>query len=122
MKIIGTPNKKLSRVKQDYVAGSDKNKHLTLTISDFGFPSEAIELSKSMWAMEVDTSEKYVKQITIKDYPGVESYRYGNKEARVLVLIKDRFLVRLEGINFEDTSELKSIIQEIDFIGIANLK
>jgi len=116
------PNNKFSRVKQDYVAEGDEAIHLILTISDFGFPSEAIEISKSIWAIEIDASEKYTKQITIKDQPGVESYRYDNKEARVLVLIKDRFLVCLEGFNFKNTSELKNIIQKIDFKGIANLR
>jgi hypothetical protein len=119
--IRGTPNNKLSRVKQDYVAESDKNKRLTLAISDFGFPSEAIEMSKSIWE-EVDTSEKYIKRITIKNCPGVESYRYNNKEARVIVIIEDRFIVRLEGFGFDDTSELKNIIQKIDFKGIASLR
>jgi hypothetical protein len=116
------PSNKFSRVKQDYVAEGDEAIHLTLSISDFGFPSNAIELSKSMWAMEIDTPEKYYKQITIKDYPGVEGYRYSNKEARVVVLIEDRFLVRLEGFNFEGTSDFKNIIQKMDFKSFTNLK
>ncbi|MDH5384350.1 MAG: hypothetical protein OEY18_06550, partial [Candidatus Aminicenantes bacterium] len=70
---------------------------------------------------EIDTSEEYIKKTTIKGYPGVEQYEYEDKDAQILILIGDRFIVTLEGDNFENTSELKSIAESLDLDGIAKL-
>lgn len=111
---------KWSRVSQNYEAESG-DKELSIEIIDSAMVSMALQGFKAMMGMEVDSSDEYVKQINIKGYPAVEIYRYDSKSAELMILVKDRFLVRLEGDEFEDTSQLKNLSQKIDLKGIANL-
>lgn len=111
---------KWSRVSQDYtVEGEEKD--LRIEIVDSANISMVLQQFKTMMGMEVDTSEESVKQTEINGFSAVEIYRYDNKTAEVVILIKDRFVVRLEGDEYEDTSQLKNISKEIDLKGIANL-
>lgn len=113
-------NMKWTTVSQRYEAEGG-NKDLTIEIIDSAKVSAALQGVKAMMGMEVDSSEEYVKQIEIKGFPAVESYQYDDKSAQVMILLSDRFLVRLEGDEYEDTSQLKNISKKIDLQGIANL-
>ncbi|MFP4083224.1 MAG: hypothetical protein ACLFVG_10805 [Candidatus Aminicenantes bacterium] len=118
---VSMMNYKWSKVSQYYVAEGDGDKKLTLEIVDSAMVSMALQGFKAMMGMEVDTSEESIKQININGYPALEIYRYHSKSAELNILIENRFLVRLEGDDFEDTSQLKNISKNIDLKGIADL-
>jgi len=109
---------KVSQAERTYISG---DKELTIKIADGGYVPMMYASIKMAMNYEIDTSEEYIKKITIKGYPGVEQYEYEDKDAQLLILVGDRFIVTLEGDNFEDASELKSIAESLDLDGIAKL-
>lgn len=109
---------KISRVERSYTAG-DRN--LEIEIVDGSYFPAVYSPFKMAMSFELDTSERYVKKITIKDFPGIEQYEYEDKEAEIMILVADRFLVRLEGDNIEDPSEMIAIANALDLEGIAEL-
>ena len=68
-------------------------------------------------------ADGYVEKITIKDFPGAKIYDNSQKEAGLIVLILDRFVLQLFGSNFtaEEVSELIEIVKKFDFLGISYL-
>jgi hypothetical protein len=70
---------------------------------------------------EIDTSDEYVKKVTIKGFPGIEKYEYEDEDGQVMLLVADRFVVQVEGENVPDTSELKNIAEALDLEGLAEL-
>lgn len=111
-------NFKISQAERSYTSN---DKSLDIDITDGGYIPMVYAGIKMAMNFEIDTSEEYVKKITIKGFPGVEKYNYENKEAEVMILVADRFLVILDGSPFKDTSELKAIAEILDLEGIANL-
>jgi len=111
-------NYKVSKASREYSSG---DKGLEIEIVDGGFAPMVYAGIKMAMSFEIDTSDEYLKKITIKNYPGVEKYQYRNKEAEVIILISERFVVTLKGDNFEDTKELKAIAETLDLDGIAAL-
>ncbi len=109
---------KVSQAERRYVSG---DKELSIKIADGGYVPMVYASIKMAMNYEVDTSEEYIKKATVKGHPAMEKYEYDDKDAQVIILIKDRFIVTLEGENFEDTSELKSIAASLDLDGIAAL-
>jgi len=111
-------NFKISQVERNYSA---KDKNLKIEIVDGAFAQMVYAGFKMAMGFEIDTSEEYIKKATIKGFPGVEEYNYEDKEASVMVLVADRFLVSLEQDNAKDTSELKAIAEKLDLKGLAKL-
>lgn len=109
---------KISQAERTYISD---DKELTIKIADGSYVPMMYAGIKMAMNYEIDTSEEYIKKTTIKGYPGVEQYEYEDKDAQILILIGDRFIVTLEGDNFEDTSELKSVAESLDLDGIAKL-
>jgi opacity protein-like surface antigen len=109
---------KVSQVERQYVSGE---KELNIKIVDGGYVPMVYAGIKMAMNYEIDTSEEYTKKTTIKGYSAMEHYEFEDKDAQVIILIKDRMIVTLEGENFEDTSELKSIAELLDLDGIAEL-
>jgi len=109
---------KVSQVEQSYSSG---DKDLTIEIVDGGYVPDVYEEFKNIMTHEVDSSEESIKKITIKGFPGYEKYDYEDKEAEIVILISDRFLVHLNGTNFKDTAELKEIANILDLNGIAKI-
>jgi len=115
---ISMGNYKVSKASREYSSG---DKDLEIEIIDGGFVPMIYAGIKMAMSFEIDTSDEYLKKITIKNCPGVEKYQYGDKEAEVIILIAERFLVTLKGDNFKDTKELKDIAEILDLDGIAAL-
>jgi len=109
---------KITQVERSYSA---KDKSLKIEIVDGAFAQMVYAVFKMAVSFEIDTAEEYVKKATIKGFPGVEQYNYEDKEASVMVLVADRFLVSLEQDNAKDTSELIAIAKKLDLKGIAKL-
>ena len=109
---------KTSQAERSYTADE---RDLAITIIDGGYVPMVYAGMKMAMSFEMDNAEEYVKKITVKGFPGVERYEYEPKSAEVMILVVDRFLVQLEGENFENTTELKEIAKLLDLEGIANL-
>jgi hypothetical protein len=109
---------KVSQAERQYVSG---DKELNVKIVDGGYAPMVYASIKMAMNYEIDNSEEYIRKTTIKSYPAMEHYKFEDKDAEVIILIKDRIIVTLEGNNFEDTSELKSIAESLDLDGIAEL-
>jgi hypothetical protein len=115
---VSMGNMKWSRAEQNYIAD---NKNLNLDIIDSAYVSMALQSFKMASMMEIDTSDEYMKKIEINGYSGVKTYTYADKEAAAMVLVADRFLVRLEGGPFDDADVLVELMQELDLQGLAAL-
>jgi hypothetical protein len=109
---------KISQAERQYVSG---DKELTIKIADGGYVPMVYASFKMAMNYEIDTSDEYTKKATIKGHPAMEHYEYDGKDAQIMILIKDRFIVTLEGDNFEDTKELKSVAESLDLDGIGKL-
>jgi hypothetical protein len=109
---------KITQVERSYSA---KDKSLKIEIIDGAFAQMVYAAFKMSMSFEMDTSEEYVKKASIKGFPGVEQYNYEDKDATVMVLVAERFLVSLEQDNAKNTSELIAIAKKLDLKGIAKL-
>ncbi|MCP2606581.1 hypothetical protein NLC27_03390, partial [Candidatus Aminicenantes bacterium AC-708-I09] len=115
---VSMGNFKISQVERSYVLGE---KDLEIKIIDGSYIPMVYASFKMMTSFEIDSSEEYVKKITVKGFPGVEKYEYGSEEAMIIILVKDRFLVNLTEDNVKDTSELKKIANLLDLKKLAEL-
>ncbi len=109
---------KVSQAEREYSSGE---KELRITIIDGAYAQMAYAGIKMAMNFEMDTSEEYVKKVTITGFPGIEKYAYEDKEGQVMLLVADRFVVQLEEDNIPDTSELKEIAEMLDLDGLAKL-
>ena len=102
---------------------TNEDRSLTITITDSGYVQMVMAGIKMMMQFEVDSSDEYVKKVTVDDFPGVERYDYDGKDAELILVLKDRFLVQLEGDEFEkdQVSELTDIAKALNLNGIAAL-
>ena len=109
---------KITQVERNY---STDDKRLKIEIIDGAFVQMVYAAFKMSMSFEIDTSEEYTKKATIKGFPGMEQYNYEDKEATVIILVADRFLVSLEQDNAKDTSGLITIAKKLDLKGLAKL-
>ncbi|MCJ7582536.1 MAG: hypothetical protein MUP98_18625 [Candidatus Aminicenantes bacterium] len=102
---------------------TNENRSLKITITDSGYVQMVLAGIKMMMQFEVDSSDEYIKKVTIEDFPGVEKYNYDGKDAEIILVLNDRFLVLLEGNEFEkeQVSELTNKAKALDLKGIAAL-
>ncbi len=71
---------------------------------------------------EIDTSDEYIKKLTVDGFPGAEKYSRTDKSVDIIILINDRFYIQIEGENFSDPSELVVVAKTLDLAGIAKLE
>jgi len=116
---VTTQQFKMSEVEREYKSG-DKTLEIKI-IDGANFPM-AYAGFKAMKNFQIDTSEKLVKSIKIKEYPAVEEIEFNRKEARLLILIGDRFLVQMEENNVKNADELKKIAEILELKKLENLK
>lgn len=109
---------KISQAERGYSSGE---KELRISITDGAYAQMAYAGIKMAMNFEIDTSEEYVKKITIKGASGIERYEYEDKEGQIMLLVADRFVVQLDEENIADTSELKKIAEMLDLEGLAKL-
>jgi len=115
---VSMANFKVSQVSRDYTSGE---KTLRIEIIDGGYVQMAYAGFQMLQSFEVDSSEELIKKVDIKGFPGVEKYTYESKEASLTILVADRFLVQMEGQNFENTEELKKIANLLDLGKLSSL-
>jgi hypothetical protein len=109
---------KISQVEREYTSGE---KELRITIIDGAYAQMAYAGIKMAMNFEIDTSDEYVKKVTIKGFPGIEKYEFEDKEGQVMLLVEERFVVQLEEENAPDTSGLKKIAEMLNLEGLAKL-
>ena len=97
---------KMSQAERSYSAG---DKSLEIEIVDGAYVPMFYASFTTLAAFEVDTSEEYIKKVTIKGFPAVEKYEYDDKDAELMIVVADRFLVHLQGEDFKNAAELKKI-------------
>ncbi|MFC2161513.1 hypothetical protein ACFLRX_07670 [Acidobacteriota bacterium] len=102
---------------------ANENRSVKITITDSGYVQMVLAGIKMMMQFEVDSSDEYIKKVTVDDFPGVEKYNYDNKDAELILVLKDRFLIMIEGDEFEknQVSELIDIAKALNLSGIAAL-
>jgi hypothetical protein len=115
---VSMANFKMSQASRDYSSG---DKDLEIEIIDGGYVPMVYQGFLMAMNYEIDSSDEYVKKITIKDYPGIEKYTYDDEDAEVILLVEDRFLISFKCDNVPDTEELKTIAESFDLDGIAAL-
>ena len=115
---VSMQNFKISNASRRYEAG---DKSLEIEIIDGSYHQMMYASFKMLKNFEVDTSDEYVKKCTIKDHPGIEQFRYKRNKGTIMILVADRFLVKLEARNIKDTAELKQIALAIDLAELAKL-
>jgi hypothetical protein len=115
---VSMGNYKVSQAEREYSSGE---KELKITIIDGAYAQMAYAGIKMAMNFEMDTSEEYVKKVTIKGFPGIEKYEYEDKDGQVMLLVADRFVVQMEEEDIPDTSELKQIAEKLDLEGLAKL-
>ena len=109
----------MSQAERTYSSGE---KTFTINLIDGGYAPMAYAGIKMAMSMEIDTSDEYIKKLTVAGYPGVEQYDRTDKSANVFILISERFILQIEGENFDDTSDLVSVAEKIDLKGIEKLE
>jgi len=109
---------KISNAKRSYKSG---DKELDIEIIDGSGYQMIYAAFNMMKNFEIDTSDEYVKKITIDDFPGVEKYEYKDKDAEIMILVAKRFLLKLNAENVKDTAELIKILKKLDLKGLAKL-
>ena len=117
MNMMGTS---VTNVDRSY---TNEDRSLQITITDTGYVQMVMAGIKMMMQFEVDSSEEYQKKMTVGDFAGIETYNYEDKNAKLILVLKDRFLVQLEGEEFtkDQVSELVEIANSLDLNGIAAL-
>jgi len=108
----------MSQAERSYSSG---DKSFTINIIDGGYAPMVYAGIKMAMSMEIDTSDEYIKKITVKNFPGVEKYSRVDKTADIIILVSERFIVQIEGTDIDDASELVAAAKNLDLEGIANL-
>jgi hypothetical protein len=108
----------MSQVERSYSSGE---KSFTINLVDGGYAPMAYAGIKMAMSMEIDTSDEYIKKLTVKEFPGIEKYNRPDQTADVIILISERFILQIEGENMGDTSDLIAVANQLDLEGIAKL-
>jgi hypothetical protein len=98
LECIQVPVPAKSEVWQAYVSGTGK-RSLEINIMDSAKSMINLIPIKGMMHNRKD-SQGYAQTITINDFPAVKTYDNSSKEAGLIVLIKDRFVLQMFGHNF----------------------
>ncbi|MCK4836223.1 MAG: hypothetical protein KAT17_06285 [Candidatus Aminicenantes bacterium] len=115
---VNMGNFKMSQVEREYTKNGIE---LEIQIIDGGYAPIAYAGFKTMSQFEIDTSDEYVKKTNIKDFTAIESYQYKRKNATIIILVADRFIVQLEASEIKDTRELKATAEQLDLKALAGL-
>jgi len=101
-----------SEVRQGFVS-KDGKRSLEIHIFDSA-KSMIILMPIKMMMHDHKDSQGYTEKITINGFPGVKIYDSLKKEAGLILLILDRFVLQMYGYNFAETQvpELEKIAKD----------
>lgn len=109
---------KMSQASRNYRKGDVS---VEIQIVDGGFFPGAYASYKAMENFEIDTSDHLVRKVTIQDFAGIENIDYENKNAMIMLLVADRFLVTVQSQPVSDSAGLKEIAGRLDLKKLAAL-
>jgi len=109
----------MSQAERSFSSG---DKSFKINLVDGGYAPMVYAGIKMAMSFEIDTSDEYIKKMTVKGFPGIEKYNRTDKSADIIILINDRFIIQIEGENFSDPSELVAVSKTLDLEGIAKLE
>lgn len=109
---------KMSQASRNYRKG---DLSVDIQIVDGGFFPAAYASYKALENFEIDTSEQLVRKVTIQGFSGIENIDYESKNATIMLLVADRFLLTVQGRPVSDSSGLKDIAGRLDLKKLAAL-
>lgn len=109
---------KMSQASRNYQKG---DLSVDIQIVDGGFFPEAYASYKALESFEIDTSDQLTRKVTIQGFPGIENIDRENKNATLMLLVSDRFLVTVLGQPVSDSAGLKDIAGRLDLKKLASL-
>lgn len=107
----------ISQASRAYTRG---NKTMEVSIFDWAFNSALYTPFILSTEFSQESTAGYNKGIKIDDMPGREEYSYISKEGSLNLLVDNRFLVRIDGNNIED-SELRKWWQLMDYQSLTKI-
>jgi len=107
----------MSQAEVSFRAGDDK--HLEVNILDV--PGALFSFMGLAMAMEMESSEEYIKTVTIQGFRGMETYRFKDKEGEIQLPVANRFLVTIKGSGLENTEALHALAAKLDLKKLASL-
>jgi hypothetical protein len=109
---------KMSQASRDYRKG---DLSVEVQVVDGGFFPGAYASYKAMENFEIDTSEQLIRKVTIQGFAGIENIDYEHKNAMLMLLVGDRFLLTIKGEPLGDSAGLKEIVGRLDLNKLAAL-
>ncbi len=109
----------MSHAERSYSSGE---KSFKINLVDGGYAPMVYAGIKMAMSTEIETSDEYIKKLTVDGFPGAEKYSRTDKSVDIIILINDRFYIQIEGENFSDPSELVAVAKTLDLAGIAKLE
>jgi len=106
----------MSEAKASYRAG-DK----TLEIVVLDFLGQTMPWVATLPQMEMESSEEYLRTITVGDFKALENYKFKDKHGELNINVANRFWVKLEGEGIDNTEPLKAAAQQMDLKKLATL-
>jgi hypothetical protein len=68
------------------------------------------------------TSDGYTKSARVSGHPGFEKWNHDAARAEIVVVVRNRFIVRGTGHNVENADPVRAIVRAVDFSRFAALK
>jgi len=107
----------LSEAEVEFKSGDDKR--LEVRIMDgLGGILPFMSLAQGM---EMESSEEYIKPVTIQDFKGMETFKFKDKHGEIQLPVGNRFLVSLKGTGLDNNDLLKEVAGRLDLKKLAGL-
>ncbi|HOG63983.1 MAG TPA: hypothetical protein PLM00_01760 [Spirochaetota bacterium] len=97
-------------------------KRVKITILDGAYMEQAYAAFNALKMFSYETSDGYVKGVTINGHAGIRQQENSSKKHTVMLLVAGRFLVQWEGKKLASMDELDAIVNGFDFSGLTALK
>jgi hypothetical protein len=97
-------------------------KRVKISILDGAYVEQAYAAFNALKMFSYETSDGFVKGVTIKGHAGIRQQENRSKKHTVMLLVANRFLVQWEGKKLASMDELDSIVNGFDFSGLDALK
>jgi hypothetical protein len=101
------------------VFAGDEDKSIEISVMD-GLGA-SVPFMAITQAVEMESSEEFIKPLDIKGIKGNETFRFQEKEGELTLVVANRFLVSVRGMGLPDNDLIKSLAATLDFAKLADL-
>ncbi|MBF0481451.1 MAG: hypothetical protein HQK81_14025 [Desulfovibrionaceae bacterium] len=101
------------------VFAGDEDKSIEISVMD-GL-SASVPFMAITQAVEMESSEEYIKPLNIKGIKGNEAFRFQEKEGELTLVVDNRFLVSVRGTGLPDNDLIKKLAAALDFARLVEL-